>query len=97
MLSAASLVGSFLTSLVHFVSLRGRGAEFLTHILLGLMLLVQICAFVLSVVIAAFITARRGQFGLSWFTSAFFSIAVAGLVGQYFAVRHLHVDSSTIP
>ena len=82
---------------MYFMSLRGRGVGFMSHILLGVMLVGQFVIFLLGIIVAALLTARRGQFGLAWFTSALFSMAVAGLAGQYYAVQHLHVDSSTIP
>src|SRR5258705_12622069 len=93
LLSTISLAGSLLTSTVYLLSLRGPGVDLTTHIFLGLMFFAQPVVFFLGVVIAAFITARRSQFRVDWFSRTLFCIAVTAFAGQYYAVRHMHVDS----
>src|SRR5204863_7090041 len=73
-LSVASLAATLITSAMYFMSLRGRGVGFMSHILLGVMLVGQFVIFLLGIIVAALLTARRGQFGLAWFTSALFSM-----------------------
>jgi hypothetical protein len=96
-LSVASLAGTALTMMVCLASLRGRGAEFGTHMLLYFMFVAQIWALPGCVLLAAIIAACLRELRMKWSTTVWFLLALAGLGGQYYWLLRLNVDPSSVP
>ncbi len=96
-LSVASLVGTTLTMMVYLTSLHGRGAEFLTHMLLYFMFVAQSWGLPGCVLLAAIIAACLRELRMKWSTVVWFLLALAGLGAQYYWLLRLNVDGSSVP
>ena len=73
-----------------------RGIDFRTHVLLLLAFFAQVALLLLFSVIAL-ILGIRGRLRLSGFTACLSALAVVGLLGQFYAVRTVMVDGSSVP
>ena len=73
-----------------------RGIDFRTHVLLILAFFAQVALLVLFSVIAL-ILGVRGRLRLSRFAACLSALAVVGLLGQFYAVRTVAVNGSSVP
>jgi hypothetical protein len=94
--SASSFSGSVLTLIVFFWT-SGRGIEFATHWLLTLMFVAQICVLSLFALAAVYLAASSRGLRLTRIGALMIVMAIVALVGQFFALRNISVDGSSVP
>jgi hypothetical protein len=95
-LSSFSLIGSTATLLFFFLA-PARGLQFITHIMLIIMMEGQVAVFLVCVVVAVILAGLRGGLHLTRPGAILIIIATTALIAQFFAVQNMPVDSSSIP